>query len=48
MEVGNAADLVVFDAHTPEQAVAEIASPLYGFKHGRMNFARAPVTLYRP
>jgi cytosine deaminase len=45
---GNDADLVVWDAASPEQAVAEIASPLYGFKRGRMTFSRAPVKLHRP
>ena len=46
--LGNSADLVVWDATSPEQAVAEIAPPLYGFKRGRMTFAREPVKLHRP
>ena len=45
---GNDADLVVWDAGSPEQAVAEIAPPLYGFKRGRMTFSRAPVKLHPP
>ncbi len=46
--VGKAADLVVLDCTTPEQAVAELAVPLYGFKRGRMTFSRQPAELYRP
>ena len=45
---GRSADLVVWDATSPEQAVAEIAPPLYGFKRGRMTFSREPVKLNRP
>lgn len=48
IEVGKAADLVVLDAATPARAIAEIASPLWGFKRGRPNFSRAPVRLHRP
>lgn len=48
LEVGKSADFLVFDATSPEQALAEIAPPVYGFKRGRMTFSRAPVTLYRP
>ncbi len=33
--VGNPADVVVMNATTPEQAVAEIAQPLAAFKNGR-------------
>ena len=32
--VGNPADIVVFDATTPEQAVAEVKAPLVAFKRG--------------
>lgn len=46
--VGKAADLVVLDCSAPEQAVAELAIPLYGFKRGRMTFSRQPAELYRP
>lgn len=45
---GNAADLVVLDCATPEAAVAELATPLYGFKRGRMTFSREPAQLHRP
>ncbi len=33
--VGNPADVVILDAQTPEQAVAEIAQPVAAFKSGR-------------
>jgi len=33
--VGNPADVVILNARTPEQAVAEIAQPLAAFKNGR-------------
>ena len=46
--VGKAADLVVLDCTAPEQAVAELAIPLYGFKRGRMTFSRQLAELYRP
>lgn len=46
--VGKQADLVVLDCAAPEDAVAELAPPLYGFKRGRMTFSREPVTLHRP
>ena len=45
---GASADLVVWDATAPEQAIAEIAPPLYGFKRGRMTFSREPVKLHPP
>jgi cytosine deaminase len=45
---GNMADLVVLDCATPEQAVAELAVPLHGFKRGRKTFTRAPAALHRP
>jgi cytosine deaminase len=45
---GNPADLVVIDAATPEQAVAEIRSPLAVWKHGRQTVIRQPPELLRP
>ena len=33
--VGHPADIVVIDAQTPEQAIAEIAQPLAVFKNGK-------------
>jgi cytosine deaminase len=35
LRVGNPADVVIIDAKTPEQAVAEIAQPVAVFKKGR-------------
>lgn len=46
--VGNPADIVVIDATTPEQAVAEITPPLAAFKRGRQTLSRARPTLMVP
>ena len=46
--VGNPADIVVIDAETPEQAVAEIRQPLAVFKRGRLTVTRHPPELLRP
>jgi len=48
VEVGKAADFVVLDCTAPEQGVAELAAPLYGFKRGRMTFTRRAPELHRP
>ena len=48
IKVGNPADIVVLDATTPEQAVAEIRHPLAVFKRGRRTVTRARVELHRP
>ncbi len=45
--IGNLADLVLFDAATPEGAVAEIARPVWGMKAGRMTFS-APLAMLHP
>jgi cytosine deaminase len=45
---GNPADIVVIDAATPEQAVAEIRSPIAVFKHGRRTVVRHPPELLTP
>jgi cytosine/creatinine deaminase len=45
---GNPADIVVIDAMTPEQAVAEIRPPLAVWKHGRRTVIRHPPELIRP
>jgi cytosine deaminase len=37
--IGNPADIVVIDAQSPEQAVAEIAQPIAAFKNGRQTTA---------
>jgi cytosine/creatinine deaminase len=46
--VGNPADIVVVDAATPEQAVAEIRAPLAVFKRGRRTVTRPRAELHRP
>ena len=48
LAVGNPADIVVIDAETPEQAVAEIRQPLAVFKRGRRTVVRHPPELVRP
>jgi cytosine deaminase len=48
VKVGNPADLVVVDAVTPEQAVAEICPPLVAFKRGRRTVTRPRAELHRP
>jgi cytosine deaminase len=46
--VGNPGDVVVFNAQTPEQAVAEIAQPVAAFKHGRQTVEWNLPKLLRP
>jgi len=46
--VGGAADIVVIDAESAEQAVAEIRQPVAVFKRGRQTVKRAPAELVRP
>ena len=46
--VGRPADLVVWDARSPAEAVAKIAAPLHGFKRGRRTFSRTLPELRRP
>jgi cytosine deaminase len=48
LAVGNPADLVVIDAATPEQAIAEIRSPLAVWKRGRRSVTRQPPELLTP
>jgi cytosine deaminase len=48
LAVGNPADLVVIDAETPEQAIAEIRPPLAVWKRGRRTVIRHPPELIRP
>ena len=45
---GNPADLIVLDCRTAEDAVREIAIPLYGFKNGKRTFTRLPAQLHEP
>jgi cytosine deaminase len=46
--VGNPADVVILNAQTPEQAVAEIAQPLATFKNGRQTMRWNLPELMRP
>ena len=46
--VGNPADVVIVNATTPEQAVAEIAQPLAAFKNGRQTMTWNLPELVRP
>ena len=46
--VGNPADVVIFNAETPEQAVAEIAQPVAAFKNGRQTMRWNLPELMRP
>jgi cytosine deaminase len=46
--VGNPADVVVIDAQSAKQAVAEIRPPLAAFKHGKRTVTRRRVELHRP
>jgi len=46
--VGNPADIVVFDATTPEQAVAELRTPLTCFKRGIRTVTRPRAELHKP
>jgi cytosine deaminase len=48
IRVGHPADIVVLDARTPEQAVAEICPPLVVFKDGRRTVTRDRTQLHRP
>lgn len=48
LAIGNPADIVVIDAQSPEQAVAEIRQPLAVFKRGRRTVIRHPPELVRP
>jgi cytosine/creatinine deaminase len=46
--IGNPADVVIIDAQSPEQAIAEIAQPVAVFKRGRMSVRWDPPKLVRP
>jgi cytosine/creatinine deaminase len=45
---GNPGDVVIFDAQTPEQAVAEIVRPVAAFKNGRQTVRWHAPDLLRP
>jgi cytosine deaminase len=46
--VGHPADVVVLNAQTPEQVIAEISQPLAVFKNGRQTVEWRPPQLLRP
>jgi cytosine deaminase len=48
LDVGGPGDVVIVDAQTPEQAIAEIAQPVAAFKAGRQTVAWALPELLRP
>jgi len=48
IRIGNPADIVVLDATTPEQAVAEITPPIAVFKRGKRTVTRPRAELHRP
>ena len=48
LAVGNPADIIIIDADTPEQAIAEIRQPLAVYKRGRQTVLRHPPELLRP
>jgi len=48
LSLGNPADVVVLDARSPEQAIAEISQPMAVFKRGRRTVIRHPPELLRP
>jgi cytosine deaminase len=48
VEVGNLADLVVWNATSPAEVIATLAQPMMGFKRGRRVFTRELPTLHRP
>ena len=46
--VGNPADIVIFDAATPEEVIAEVRAPLVAFKRGVRTVTRPRAELHRP
>jgi cytosine deaminase len=48
LAVGNPADIVIIDAESPEQAIAQIRPPLAVWKRGRRTVLRHPPELFRP
>ena len=46
--VGNPADIVIVDAVSPEQAIAEIRAPLAAFKRGVRTVTRPRAELHQP
>lgn len=48
LRVGGKADLVIWDAETPAEAVATVAPALFGVKRGRRSVTREIPVLHRP
>jgi cytosine deaminase len=48
IRTGNPADIVLVDAATPEQAVAELCPPTAVFKRGKQTVVRHPAQLIKP
>jgi cytosine deaminase len=48
LQVGRPADIVILDAQSPEQAIAEIARPVAAFKRGRQTVRWSAPELLRP
>ena len=48
IKVGNPADVVVVEATSPYQAIAEIREPLAVFKNGKRTVTRHRTELHRP
>ena len=46
--VGNPGDVVIFDAQSPQQAIAEISRPVAAFKNGRQTVRWHAPELFRP
>jgi cytosine deaminase len=46
--VGHPADVVVIEATSPYQAIAEIREPLAVFKNGKRTVTRQPTELHQP
>ncbi|MFN3670910.1 MAG: amidohydrolase family protein [Bosea sp. (in: a-proteobacteria)] len=46
--IGNPADLIVLDSDSAEMALASLAEPILGFKHGRQSFSCPAAALNRP
>jgi cytosine deaminase len=47
LRTGNPADVVIIDAASPEQAIAEISQPIAAFKNGKQTMAWQPPELLR-
>lgn len=48
LALGNPADIVIVDAESPEQAIAEIRAPLAAFKRGVRTVTRPRAQLHKP